>query len=280
MIDLTDIQKNILYASIISDGEITKIYKNSRRKNNSYREHYGTSQEAYRKWKISFFDGLLYITPASQCVRSASLELFTDLFPHFYSNDGTKHLPFTLLKNCTLPHFLTILYMDDGSLSISYRVNHNKKIIYLTPHIYLYLQCYPKDELEKLKEHRFTTYHLSLKLSARKDGYGYILKTTSVKETFRFLELIEPVAKTCSSMLYKTSWEFRNQKEILRWKSKYPDYTILTSSSDRSKPYSPDEIKLLRQLKENGYTTNEIAKMLKRSYWSVTHKWQEIKKLT
>ncbi|MEK4014329.1 DNA endonuclease [Peribacillus sp. FSL M8-0224] len=279
MINLTDIQKNILYASIISDGEITKIYKNSRRKNNSYREHYGTSQEAYRKWKISFFDGLLYITPASQCVRSASLELFTDLFPHFYSNDGTKHLPFTLLKNCTLPHFLTILYMDDGSLSISYRVNHNKKIIYLTPHIYLYLQCYPKDELEKLKEHIFTTYHSSLKLSSRKDGYGYILKTTSVKETFRFLELIEPVAKTCSSMLYKTSWEFRNQKEILRWKSKYPDYTILTSSSDRSKPYSPDEIKLLRQLKENGYTTNEIAKMLKRSYWSVTHIWQEIKKL-
>ncbi|MGE7588940.1 DNA endonuclease [Peribacillus sp. NPDC101480] len=279
MINLTEIQKNILYASIISDGEITKIYKNSRRKNNSYREHYGTSQGDYRKWKISFFDGLLYITPASQCVRSASLELFTNLFPHFYSDDGTKHLPFTLLKHCILTHFLTILYMDDGSLSISYRVNHNKKIIYLTPHIYLYLQCYPKDELEKLKEHIFTTYHLSLKLSSRKDGYGYILKTTSVKETFRFLELIEPVAKTCSSMLYKTSWEFRNQKEILRWKSKYPDYTILTSSSDRSKPYSPDEIKLLRQLKENGYTTNEIAKMLKRSYWSVTYKWQEIKKL-
>jgi hypothetical protein len=279
MIDLTEIQKNILYASIISDGEITKIYKNSRRKNNSYREHYGKSQGDYRKWKISFFDGLLYITPTSQCVRSASLELFTNLFPHFYSNDGTKHLPFTLLKNCLLPHFLTILYMDDGSLSISYRVNHNKKIIYLTPHIYLYLQCYPKDELEKLKEHIFTTYNLSLNLSSRKDGYGYILKTTSVKETFRFLELIEPVSKTCSSMLYKTSWEFRYQKEILRWKSKYPDYTILTSSSDRSKPYSPDEIKLLRQLKENGYTTNEIATMLKRSYWSVTYKWQEIKKL-
>jgi hypothetical protein len=134
--------------------------------------------------------------------------------------------------------------MDDGSLSISYRINHNKKIIYLTPHIYLYLQCYPKAELEKLKEHIFTTYHLSLNPSCRKDGYGYILKTTSVKETFRFLELIEPVSKTCSSMLYKTSWKFRN-KEILRWKTKYPDYKILTSSSHRSKPYSLDEIKLL-----------------------------------
>ncbi|KWW20842.1 DNA endonuclease [Peribacillus simplex] len=278
MMMLTEIQRNVLYASIISDGEITKIYKNSRRKNNSYREHYGISQEEYRKWKVAFFDGLLYITPASQCVRSASLELFTNLFPHFYRKDGTKYLPFTLIKNCLLPHFIAILYMDDGSLSISFRVNPIKKIIYLTPHIYLYLQCYRKDELEKLKDHIFTTYELSFRLSARKDGHGFILKTTSVKETFRFLELIEPVTKTCSSMLYKTSWDFRYQKEIMKWKSKYPDYTVVTSSSDRSKPYSPDEIKLLNQLKEIGYSTNEIAKVLKRSYWSVTYKWQDIKK--
>lgn len=52
---LTEIQRNILIASIIADGEITKIYKNSRRKNHSYREHYGRDQEDYRKWKISFF---------------------------------------------------------------------------------------------------------------------------------------------------------------------------------------------------------------------------------
>ncbi len=46
---LTSIQQNILIASIMGDGEITKIYKNSRRKNHSYREHYGEFQEEYRK---------------------------------------------------------------------------------------------------------------------------------------------------------------------------------------------------------------------------------------
>jgi hypothetical protein len=116
-------------------------------KNHSYREHYGIAQEDYRKWKITFFDGLLYITPKSSSVRSASHPMFNTLFPHFYKTDGHKHLPLELLKKCTLPHFLAILYMDDGSLSISYRINHLKKLIYLLPHIYLYLQCYSHEEL-------------------------------------------------------------------------------------------------------------------------------------
>jgi hypothetical protein len=48
---LNEIQRNLLVGSIIGDGEITKIYPNSRRKNHSYREHYGVQQEAYRIWK-------------------------------------------------------------------------------------------------------------------------------------------------------------------------------------------------------------------------------------
>lgn len=36
---LTDIQRNVLIASIIVDGEITKCYPGTRRKNNNYREH-------------------------------------------------------------------------------------------------------------------------------------------------------------------------------------------------------------------------------------------------
>lgn len=116
---LTPIQQNILIASIIGDGEITKLYKNSRRKNHSYREHFGIDQEEYRKWKVSFFNDLLYITHKSQCVRSSSLPLFTKLYPHFYHDDGSKHIPLSLLSYCTLPHFLSVLYMDDGSLSIS-----------------------------------------------------------------------------------------------------------------------------------------------------------------
>ncbi|MFD1852090.1 hypothetical protein [Oceanobacillus bengalensis] len=67
---LTPVQINTLAASIIGDGEITKIYPNSRRKNNSYREHYGIEQMKYRKWKAQIMEGLFYITPKSNTFRS------------------------------------------------------------------------------------------------------------------------------------------------------------------------------------------------------------------
>ncbi len=72
MINLDEVQFNILVASIIGDGEITKIYPNSRRINNSYREHYGTEQKNYRLWKQTFLPDLLYITPKSNTLRSKS----------------------------------------------------------------------------------------------------------------------------------------------------------------------------------------------------------------
>lgn len=274
---LTTVQLNVLIASIIGDGEITKIYKNTRRKNHSYREHYGIAQENYRKWKITFFDNLLYITPKSSSVRSASHPLFTTLYPHFYSEDGVKHLPFALLNNCNLPHFLAILYMDDGSLSISYRINHLKKLIYLLPHIYLYLQCYALEDLMFLKEHIKVTFDINFHISSRRDGKGFILKTTSVKETYKFLETIFPVTNSCNSMYYKTSWTYRFAQEQIKWKAKLPEYTILASDSERFKPYTKAETVKLRELKDSGFTTQEIADALKRSYWSVTAKWREIK---
>jgi len=275
---LTPIQYNVLIGSILGDGEITKIYKDSRRKNHSYREHYGIEQEKYRKWKISFFDDLLYLTPKSHTVRSASLPLFTKLYPYFYNEQGTKMLPSSLLESCNLPHFLAVLYMDDGSLCISHRINHQKKLVYLSPHIYLYLQCYSIEELSLLQKHIQEVFEISFHPSTRKDGQGFILKTTSVKETYKFLELISPVTESCHSMYYKTSWTFRFAKEKLKWNSQLPDYQVVASSSERSKPYSKEEIARLIELKENGMTIKKIAETLQRSYWSVTYKWRDINK--
>lgn len=136
---LTDVQRNVLIASIIADGEITKCYPGTRRKNNSYREHYGKAQESYRYWKQSLLPKILYITPKSQTLRSASLPMFTKLYPHFYDETGSKKILTELLTYCTHPLFLAVLYLDDGSLSLSNRINHRKKLIYLTPHIFLYL---------------------------------------------------------------------------------------------------------------------------------------------
>jgi len=148
-------------------------------KNRSYREHFGIAQKEYRQWKVSFFDKLLYITPKSQCIRSASLPLFTALYAHFYNANGVKHVPLRLLSYYTLPHFLAVLYMDDGALCISSRISVRKKHIYLTPHIYLYLQCYTATELQQLQQHIFRTFGIKFHLSRRKDGQGVILKTTS-----------------------------------------------------------------------------------------------------
>lgn len=275
---LSPIQINVLLASIMADGEITKLYPGSRRKNCSYREHYGVSQEEYRKWKISFLPELLYLTPKSHSVRSASLPLFTNLFPYFYSA-SSKKIPIELLHLCNLPHFLAILYMDDGSLSISHRVNHRNKKIYLLPHVYLYLQCYEKDQLNKLQIHIQSTFFLNLKLSSINNGTGFILKTTSIKDTMSFLNKISPIIISCPSMFYKTNLTYRMNIEISKWKKKFPDYEVIVSSSTRKKNYSEGEISTLIELKKQRMTDKQISHRLGRSYWSVVYKLSELRKL-
>lgn len=46
---LSKAQQAVLLANILADGELTKCYPNSRRKNNSYREHFGEPQGFYRE---------------------------------------------------------------------------------------------------------------------------------------------------------------------------------------------------------------------------------------
>lgn len=136
---LSPAQFNVLLASILGDGTLTKITKSSRKINCNYREHFGEEQLCYREWKVAQLDGLLYFNKTKSEIMSRSLPIFTEQEKLFYKSDRIKRIPKQILLNCTLPHFLATLYMDDGSLSISYRVNHRLEKIYLTPHIYLYL---------------------------------------------------------------------------------------------------------------------------------------------
>jgi hypothetical protein len=276
---LSNIQVNVLIASIIGDGELTKLYKGSRRKNSSYREHYGENQKEYREWKMELMNGLFYITPKSNCLRSASSSLFTDLLALFYNHSGNKRVPASILRFCDLPHFLAILYMDDGSWCISTNINHRNKKIYITPHIYLYLQNFPKEELTLLKNHIQEYFQITLRLASRKDGLGFILRTTSVNETIGYLNIIRDVSDTCQSMLYKTSLSYRIVQETQKWKQKYPDYELIVSSSNRNKNYSSDENKLLIALKKSGHSDKDIAIKLGRTYWSVVYKLSELRKM-
>ncbi|MBM7600948.1 hypothetical protein JOC34_003369 [Virgibacillus halotolerans] len=275
---LSAIQFNILIASIIGDGEITKLYPKSRRKNNSYREHYGIQQIEYRKWKEQIMDGLFYLTPKSNTLRSKSSQLFTELYPLFYNAKGQKQIPVSLLPRCILPHFLAALYMDDGSLCITSRINHRKKIIYLTPQVYLYLQNYSFQDLTQLNNHIKVSYNIELKFGHRNDGHGHILRTISVDQALKYLHTIQPVAKSCPSMFYKTSWDFRLRKDTKKYNSLYPDYQVLSSNSSRSKAYDEIELDKMISLKKQGITDNEIADTIGRTYWSVVYKLSELRK--
>jgi hypothetical protein len=264
---LSLIQQNILVASILGDGEITKLYKGSRRKNNSYREHYGTKQKEYREWKQAYLPELLYITPKSCTLRSSSHVLFTELYPHFYDSSGNKQVPQALLKLCHLPHFLAILYMDDGTLCITKRINHRKKIIYLAPSIMLALQNFTRQQLEILRLHIQNHFHMTFRYLAVKDGNNAALKFTSIKDTLEFLNLISYITVSCPSMYYKTNWDWRFQKERKLREVAYPGYAVIASSSERYKNYSDEEIMALLSMRKEGKTINDIAGALGKTYW-------------
>lgn len=275
--DLTSLQQNVLIASILGDGEITKIYKNSRRKNNSYREHFSLAQLPYRKWKQEMLHPLLYFTGNNTTLRSKSLPLFTSIYHDFYDDNRNKMIPERYLRLCTNSIFLFVLYMDDGSLSITKKINHRLKRVYLTPHIYLYLQSFQKQDLLILQRHMEEHFNLHFNLNKRRDGFGYILRFTTTLHTFKFFEMILPYANIIPNMRYKTSWSHRFHTETVALQQIYPGYDIIASSSERNKPYSHMEIEQLIRLKSEGMTDKEIASLLNRSYWSVVYKWRDLK---
>lgn len=178
---LSEEQIAILVGSILGDGEITKCYVYERRINNSYREHFSLGQLSYRQWKQQKLPDLLYLRGNN--LVSRSLPLMTNLFPIFYP-DNKKSIPFDLLEDIRHPLFLLTLYLDDGSLLISKRFNHNKKEIQVTPHIAFYLQAFSKQQLEQLASWMKARYDINVRTTGTPSGTGSYLKTTKVTDTF------------------------------------------------------------------------------------------------
>jgi len=234
LLNLSSIEQNVFIASILGDGEITKIYPSSRRKNNSYREHFSPQQLEYRKWKLNLMPSNFYLNQSNTYLLSPSLPLLTQIFSFFYNSNGDKIISEEMLKLCTSSLFLTTLYLDDGSLSISVNKNEVKKIIYLTPHIYLYLQCFSLEDLIILRNHVRSIFFIELNISKRPDGFGYILKTTKVSETMKFLKIVGIASSDCPSMFHKTDWNFRFIQETKRYEDSHPEYKVMVSSSDRN----------------------------------------------
>lgn len=277
LLNLSVIEQNVLIGSILGDGEITKLYPGSRRRNSSYREHFSPQQLNYRIWKHKLLPSNFYFNQKKTYLLSPSLPLLTQLFPYFYNADGNKVISSELLLLCNSPYFLSTLYLDDGSLSISVQRNDRKKYIYLTPHIYLYLQSFSKVDLIKLQSHILSIFSVEMHVSKRPDGFGNILKTTKVCETMKFLNIVQDASADCPSMYYKTNWNYRLQSEVERYRMSHPEYKVIVSSSDRHKNYTKEECELLCTLKTTGTSDKDVALILNRSYWSVVYKWKEIR---
>lgn len=163
-------------------------------------------------------------------------------------------------------------------MSITKRINHRKKSIYCTPHIFLYLQCFPPEQLEMLRDFIYTTFGFLFHVNKRRDGFGHILRLTTTSDTYSFLHRIGPITKSCPSMYYKTNWEWRFQQEQLILSNQYPGYEIIASSSERSKKYEHWEIETMISAKKDGVTDKTISERLGRTYWSVVYKLAELRK--
>jgi len=267
---LSKAQQAILLASILADGEITKCYPKSRRKNNSYREHFGEPQRFYREWKQCQLPDLLYIRQNN--LVSKSLPLMTELYPYFYPHHK-KVIPFELLSRCTHPLFLLTLYLDDGSLMISKRTNQSNQL-YVTPSIALYLQSFSKEDLIPFCNWLNQIFHLNFRLSRTPNGCGYFLKTTRVIDALTFLKQVAPYTVDLPNFAYKLDWESR----LNQFQHEHPQHNVLTSKPSR--PYTSEECTTILELKTSGWTTQAIAEKLDRTYWSVTYKLGQLKKAT
>lgn len=143
--ELTTTQQAIMMGSILGDGSLRKrpasTYKTP------YYENSCEEQRPYREWKVRKLQPFLYFPGKKPYIASRSHPLWMTLEEHFYAQDRIKRIPHHLLKAINDPHFLLALYLDDGSLMISYRVNHRKQKIYILPHIAIYLQNFKQEEL-------------------------------------------------------------------------------------------------------------------------------------
>lgn len=271
----TLIQEQIIYGSLLRDANINKGAQRS--VNYFYREHFSEHQLEYRMWKHSMLKDL-HFTITGNDLRSISHPYFTSLYPLLYPN-GRKSLTTEFLSKCNHPICLATLYLDDGSLTISYQYHPSTNTIYCHPSIILYTLNFTEKENQLLATYFNHTFGTHFVVSKHPDGHKSLLKINKESEVRHFLNLIKPYVKNIPSMKYKTSVTENIKLKNERIKQKFgKDVKIKISSSDRKKLYSLNEISKIVHLKKTGYTNQEIAEKLRRTYGSAVYKIRELRK--
>ncbi|WP_153722655.1 hypothetical protein [Sporosarcina cascadiensis] len=129
--ELSHYQEQLLFGSLLGDGYISTGA--ARSVNCYYQEHFGDGQRGYREWKLTQLHDLPF-TINGNYLRSASYPYFKQLREILYRG-GPKTLDKAFLDRCTHPVFLAVLYLDDGSLSVSFRFNARNQSVYCMPSI-------------------------------------------------------------------------------------------------------------------------------------------------
>lgn len=193
--DLATTQQNIVLGSILGDGMLTYYPTKQKGIRSSYYEHFSIEQQSYRAWKVMKLEPYFTFRKKRTIITSKIDSLWSMLEPLFYEpphDEGSriKHIPQSLLHRLNDLHGLMALYLDDGSLMISHRVNHRLHKVYITPHLAFYLQNFTYEELQMLANHMKQMTSITFTLTKRPDGNSHYLRTSKTSDTLQFLKQI------------------------------------------------------------------------------------------
>lgn len=271
----THYQEQIIYGSILGDGYISKGA--ARSINYYYQEHFGENQREYREWKLSQLNDLNFSITGNY-LRSASHPYFKKLHSILYPND-IKSLKKSFIARCIHPIFLAMLYLDDGSLTISYTFNERTNTVYCHPSIILYTLNLTSNENHLLADHLNKTFETNFVVSGHPHGHKSLLKLNKESEVRHLLNLVATYVIDMPSMEYKTNLETNIKLKSENIYKKYgPNVNIVISSSERKRAYTSQEIERIIKLKAENVTDSAIAVELGRTYWSIVYKIRELRK--
>ena len=273
-IKFSTLEQNIIVGSILGDGSLAF---SQRSRNAYYREHFSIRQIEYRKWKMNNISSLSFRLEGNTRLKSPSHPVFTDLYNKFYIN-GKKTVTEDNIKLLNHPIGLTCLYLDDGTLMIN--VSNKNNNIYITPTIGISTLCFSKKECEIIKNHLSSLFGLHFRLNPHPSGKGYSLVCSTLDSVYKFFSLIQPYCKDIISLRYKWDIEYRIQIKYNELRKIYPDnYKIrISNTSDIPERYSSEDEKKIISMKKRGYTDQEIANDLNRTYWGIVDKIRRIRK--
>ncbi|MBY0223483.1 MULTISPECIES: hypothetical protein [Sporosarcina] len=268
-------QEQLLLGSLLGDGYISTGA--ARSVNCHYQEHFGEDQREYREWKLAQLSGLPFNINGNY-LRSASHPYFKQLRHALYPGSH-KTLDEAFLARCIHPVFLAALYMDDGSLTVSFRYNERNRTVYCMPSIMLYTLNFTRQENQLLADHLNKTFGTSFVLSGHPDGHQSLLKLNKEQEVRHLLYTIGPYVKEIDCMRYKNDLKENISLKTESLQEKFgKDVKIVVSSSERFKAYTQEEIERMVVLKKANIADQVIADELGRSYWSVVYKLRRLRR--